>query len=43
MVRMGKQLAPDFDFYTALQNRLLNPLMKSIVGPSSRMQQAGHN
>jgi CubicO group peptidase (beta-lactamase class C family) len=43
MVRMGKQLAPDSDFYTALQNRLLNPLMKSIVGPSSRMQQSGHN
>lgn len=37
MVWMGKHLAPADDFETALRDQLFSPLMRAVIGPSSRM------
>lgn len=38
MVRLGKRLSPDpAQFESALREQLFNPLIRAIVGPSSRM------
>ena len=38
MVRLGRALSPDAQFSPTMRDRLFAPLMRAVIGPSSRMQ-----